>query len=175
MNNISIQQYKAHLLDKLPRIVTRKQALEATGNLYSPRTLTNMESRNEGPRTKMKIGRQVAYPVKTSLISSWVNLIQPCSRISIRPCCNSAIRSSPLEQLLQGGTLPVWAVCRAYPRIGIWSYPGKNNRRTERRSNSAFHLPYAQSDLLLRENLKAAFLQQHRFQIISSLAIMVSA
>lgn len=61
MDSKAMRKYKRELLDKLPPIVTRKQALEATGNLYSPRTLSNMESRNEGPRTKIRIGRQVAY------------------------------------------------------------------------------------------------------------------
>lgn len=56
-----IAQFKADLLARLPAIVTRKQALAATGNIFSPRTLSNMESRNEGPKNKMKFGRQVAY------------------------------------------------------------------------------------------------------------------
>lgn len=61
MNRAYLDEYRQQLLDKLPPIVTRKQALAATGNLFSPRTLTNMECRKEGPRNKIKIGRQVAY------------------------------------------------------------------------------------------------------------------
>lgn len=61
MKRKAMQEYRKDLLDKLPPIVTRKQALEAVGNLYSPRTLSNMESRREGPKAKIKIGRQVAY------------------------------------------------------------------------------------------------------------------
>lgn len=56
-----MQQYRKELLEKLPPVVTRKQALDAVGNIYSPRTLSNMESRNEGPKAKLRIGRQVAY------------------------------------------------------------------------------------------------------------------
>lgn len=61
MRNPSLEQYRQTLLDKLPPIVTRRQGLDAIGNLYSPRTLSNMESRKEGPRSKLRIGRQVAY------------------------------------------------------------------------------------------------------------------
>lgn len=61
MHNKAMEQYRKELLEKLPSVVTRKQALEAVGNIYSPRTLSNIESRNEGPKTKLRIGRQVAY------------------------------------------------------------------------------------------------------------------
>lgn len=61
MDTKSMQKYRDELLAQLPAIVTRKQALAATGNLFSPRTLSNMESRNEGPKGKLKFGRQVAY------------------------------------------------------------------------------------------------------------------
>lgn len=61
MDKESIQKFRDELLEKLPEIVTRKQALDATGNLFSPRTMSNFECRNEGPRNKIKLGRQVAY------------------------------------------------------------------------------------------------------------------
>lgn len=61
MDNKSVRKFRDELLEKLPAIVTRKQALAATGNMFSPRTLSNLESRNEGPKAKMKVGRQVAY------------------------------------------------------------------------------------------------------------------
>lgn len=61
MDKKSIIKFREELLEKLPEIVTRKQALAATGGLFSPRTMSNFESRNEGPKNKLKIGRQVAY------------------------------------------------------------------------------------------------------------------
>ncbi len=43
--------------------VPRKRISEFTRGLYSPRHLANLDSQGRGPKGRVRIGGQVAYPV----------------------------------------------------------------------------------------------------------------
>lgn len=54
----------AGMIDKWPSpIVARSEVSRFSGGLLHPRTLANLDARGEGPKTRIKQGRKVAYPV----------------------------------------------------------------------------------------------------------------
>lgn len=44
-------------------IVARTEVARFSGGILHPRTLANLDARGEGPKTRIKHGRKVAYPV----------------------------------------------------------------------------------------------------------------
>lgn len=52
------------LMDSLPPIFSRKEAVKHIGNLVSPKTLANLDCRDKGPIRKIKIGREIGYERK---------------------------------------------------------------------------------------------------------------
>lgn len=52
------------MADKWPSlIVARTEVARFSGGLLHPRTLANLDASGEGPKTRIKKGRKVAYPV----------------------------------------------------------------------------------------------------------------
>lgn len=49
------------LRDELPPVFTREFASQKTGNLFSSKTLSNLDSLGTGPSVKVKIGKKVGY------------------------------------------------------------------------------------------------------------------
>lgn len=43
--------------------VARDQVKKFTGGIINPRTLANLDSKGEGPRDRVRVGRKIAYPV----------------------------------------------------------------------------------------------------------------
>jgi len=43
--------------------VSRDRVAEFTGGIINPRTLANYDSKGEGPRGRIRVGRKVAYEV----------------------------------------------------------------------------------------------------------------
>ncbi len=52
---------RAGLMDSLPPIFSRNEAVKHIGNLVSSRTLANLDCKIEGPRRKIKLGREIGY------------------------------------------------------------------------------------------------------------------
>lgn len=48
-------------------VVARSEVRKFTGGIFSPRTLANLDSKGEGPRGRLRLGRKVCYP-KNELI-----------------------------------------------------------------------------------------------------------
>ena len=54
----------------LPLVIARNQVGKLTGGALSPKTLANLDSLGLGPRTRIKLGRRVAYP--TPVLLEWL-------------------------------------------------------------------------------------------------------
>jgi hypothetical protein len=54
----------------LPPVIARHQVGKLTGGAISPKTLANLDSKGEGPATRLKLGRIVAYP--TPVLLEWL-------------------------------------------------------------------------------------------------------
>lgn len=50
--------------------VAREKVGDFTGGVINPKTLANIDSRGEGPKGRITIGRKVVYPV--SQLISWL-------------------------------------------------------------------------------------------------------
>ena len=50
-------------------LISRKEAARLSGGLVSEKTLANLDSLNEGPRERIRIGRRVGYPVE--VFAAW--------------------------------------------------------------------------------------------------------
>jgi len=53
-----------------PPIIARNQVGKLTGGALSPKTLANLDSLGLGPKTRIKLGRRVAYP--TPVLLEWL-------------------------------------------------------------------------------------------------------
>lgn len=55
----------SELLDSWPSpLVAREKVAEFSGGLLHPATLANHDSRGDGPRGRVRVGRKIAYPAK---------------------------------------------------------------------------------------------------------------
>jgi hypothetical protein len=52
-------------------IVAREQSGQFSGGSVTPRYMANLDSRGEGPKDRIRIGRKVAYPVDSFI--EWLN------------------------------------------------------------------------------------------------------
>jgi hypothetical protein len=68
---------------ELKPIVTRKQACEMIGGVFTPETLRNMDCKNIGPASKRKIGKKVCYE-KNDFIH-WLRNYKPNQQNNFRP------------------------------------------------------------------------------------------
>ncbi len=59
MSNTDIFFDRLH--DELPPVFTREFAAEKTGNIFSAKTLSNIDSSGTGPSVKVRIGKKVGY------------------------------------------------------------------------------------------------------------------
>ena len=58
------------LADKLPPIIARSQVEKLLGGVISAKRLANLDSRGEGPKQRMRIGRKIAY--RTEDLLEWL-------------------------------------------------------------------------------------------------------
>ncbi len=50
--------------------VARDRVSEFSGGILHPRTLANLDSKGEGPKGRIRVGKKVAYPVAE--LTSWL-------------------------------------------------------------------------------------------------------
>ncbi len=49
------------LSDSFPAIISRRDVGRFTGGLIAPRTMANLDSLGQGPRQRLRLGRNVGY------------------------------------------------------------------------------------------------------------------
>lgn len=72
------------LEEALPPVFTRKTASKMTGGLFSPRTLSNLDSAGKGPASKVRVGKNILYE-KHDFIGWLQTSMRPMKEISRPP------------------------------------------------------------------------------------------
>ncbi len=54
----------------LPPLIARHLVGKLTGGAISPKTLANLDCKGEGPATRVRLGRNIAYP--TPVLLEWL-------------------------------------------------------------------------------------------------------
>jgi len=57
--------------------IPRKQVGKITGNLYSPRYLSNLDCAGQGPAGRVRIGKQICYPTEAFIEWLLARITQP--------------------------------------------------------------------------------------------------
>jgi hypothetical protein len=60
-SGIGSRQFFTAIQNELPPVFTRQTASRAIGGLMSPKTLSNLDSLNQGPPVKVSIGNRIGY------------------------------------------------------------------------------------------------------------------
>ena len=61
------------LKEKWPsNFVERQQVARFSGGILHPRTMSNLDSRNEGPPGRIRIGKKIAYPIDS--LVKWLEM-----------------------------------------------------------------------------------------------------
>ncbi len=60
-SGIGSRQFFNAIQNELPPVFTRQTASRAIGGLMSPKTLSNLDSLNQGPPVKVHIGNRIGY------------------------------------------------------------------------------------------------------------------
>ncbi len=70
-NDEMSKNYFAHIADRLPPFIIRKDIPLLFGSIISSKTLANLDSLGCGPRERFKVGKYVAYP--TNSLLDWLD------------------------------------------------------------------------------------------------------
>lgn len=69
-------ELKAQLLAILPAVFVRQQVKELTGGMIDGRTLANLDSRDEGPEGKVKMGKTKVGYLREPFIDWFLNRLE---------------------------------------------------------------------------------------------------
>lgn len=91
INTLKNKDFFRGLEEALPPVFTRKTASKMTGGLFTPRTLSNLDSAGKGPASKVRVGKNILYE-KHDFIDWLQTSMRPMKEIS-RPS-----HKAPVEQ-----------------------------------------------------------------------------